>query len=350
MIKSSHDAGDFPCIFLELNMFKWTFIGRGSYNTALIDNKTDIVLKVPLKKTDDVNAPYRCVRIWNEINEDLEPKAQSYQDESFDYAWTCPYVRGIQASDAEIQETLLKIYTNTGRIVVDAPAEKNFLTTFYGKTICVDVAMALRLNMNFHRRQSLTSHEAWQSLSTKYPDFWQQNQQVFPKTVQCIKALLCIQNWRQDIIDVMFLNSYPQLIVKLSDAYDLAYSQSTAYQELAQVKPRHFDTQKIKIVAKLDEYILSRGSYQGDNFLPSLPTRLFRNQALTEVRTNHARVLQEKISNSHDIGELYEYLNASQHLHQSLAELSLFKSHFQQCLEDCLEEASFIEQQPSFGS
>lgn len=332
-------------------MFKWTFIGRGSYNTALIDNKTDMVLKVPLKKTDDANTPYRCVRIWNEINENLKPEASLYQDESFDYAWTCPYVRGIQASDSEMQDTLLNIYTNTGRIVVDAPAENNFLTTFHGKTVCVDVAMALRLNLNSHRRPSITSHETWLVLSSKYPEFWQQHHQDYPKTVQCIKALLFIQNWRQDIIDVQFLKSYPQLLVKLSDAYDLAYSQLSAYQELAQAKPRHFDTQKIKIISRLEDYIQSRGSYVNDMFLPSFSTRFFRNQALTEVRTHYAKILQEHISRSQHIEALYENLNNQLELQYAISQQSFFKSQYQQCLEDCLEEVSFIEQQPpSFGS
>jgi hypothetical protein len=88
--------------------------------------------------------PERSVRLWNEINPDLEPEATLISTEMGD-GWACPFIKGVQASDHEMSVALIDIFNRTGRIVVDATAPENFIKTPSGKVVCIDIGMALQI-------------------------------------------------------------------------------------------------------------------------------------------------------------------------------------------------------------
>jgi hypothetical protein len=167
-------------------MFKWHFLGRGSYNVALINSTQTHVFKYPLSKNSILNSPERSARIWNEIH--VHPASQAYVEEDSDIGqgWISPYIRGESANDQQIATALLQIYQTTGRIVVDAPSDNNFITQENAHTLCIDVGMALKLG----RSPSLNSLEAWETTQHKYPAYWNIHQPLMPETIATIKALL----------------------------------------------------------------------------------------------------------------------------------------------------------------
>ncbi len=147
-------------------MPKWSYIGRGTYNDVYINQDRTMVLKI--KKTHSfgqlpaTDLPERSVRLWNEFNGDKFQgrKAELHSTEIDDpthnrqgryHGWVCPYVEGRQASDEEISNALIEIFNKTGRIVVDAPSPKNFITTPSGEVVCVDIGYALQAQLQEER-------------------------------------------------------------------------------------------------------------------------------------------------------------------------------------------------------
>ena len=202
----------------------WVFLGAGSYNKAYRSRDGEEVLKIQ-KTSDATDAPERSVRLWNAINAHIPPPARLANTE-FGSGWVCPFVQGVQASDKEMATALIDIFNNTGRVVVDATAAKNFIRTPTGQVLCVDVGMMLQLERRNDpgfaplRRQSIVSLNMWRDTKSNYEPFLKTCAFTNPDTVNTVKALVFIKDNRPDIYDVNFLKTNPELVRKLAQAYD----------------------------------------------------------------------------------------------------------------------------------
>lgn len=202
----------------------WIFLGEGNYNQAYKSRDSREVLKIQKRAVDATDTPERSVRLWNVINSHVPPPARLLNDRELGSGWVCPFIEGVQASDKEMANALLDIFNKTGRIVVDATAQKNFVRTPTGQVLCVDVGMALqfeqRENRSLVRRKSVVSLDTWRNLSAAYEPFLRQCANTNPETVNIVKALVFIKNNRPDIYDASFLKTNPDLINKLASAFD----------------------------------------------------------------------------------------------------------------------------------
>jgi len=313
-------------------MLEWYFLGRGTYNIALINSSRTHVCKYPFSQDNKANNPYRCVRIWNEIHPQLSSQAYVIEDVNIGLGWISPYIDGESASDEPTAAALLDVYQISGRVVVDAPSDNNFITRENGHTLCVDVGMALKMG----RSASLNSLETWETIQRKYPAYWDIHQPLMPETIATIKALLFIQHNRPDIVDVMFLKHAPQLLHNLAKAYDLVLNQTTASQELEQHKPLYIDQLKYLINQKISDYIHSRGAYEHRQFLPSLITSWFRNSELTLQKIQHAIQLIDNINKACSIQDISTHLECVKKIPLSRQHSLFFYSQFDHCLENCL--------------
>ena len=98
----------------------------------------------------------------------------------------------------KIAAKLIDIYQRTGRVIADATAQKNFLTTLSGEVVCVDIGMALQLDLQQRvvfseapkreRRGSLASQNAWDRLKEYYHEtFFRHYSQYFPETTKTVQ-------------------------------------------------------------------------------------------------------------------------------------------------------------------
>ncbi len=204
--------------------YHWTFFSYGAYNVAYHNQGKSLVGKVRRFEDDLTDLPKRSIRIWNQLNAQLKPKAQETQIKG-QSAWMCPYVQGRQATDAEIAQALLDIYLQTGRIVLDAIAHRNFLTNSQGQVFCIDVGLALRLNHQTlksppnGRRPSLVSTHKWQKDKTELIQFLAKNKAKHPLSVGMIQALLFLQLEGPETFDAHMLKKYPSLVHQLTLAF-----------------------------------------------------------------------------------------------------------------------------------
>lgn len=88
---------------------KWEFLGSGSYNRAYINRGTNTVFNTQSESVAAAtDSPERSVRLWNEINPHLRPKAEVMTIMG-EKGWTCPFVEGTQATDKEMRLALVDI-------------------------------------------------------------------------------------------------------------------------------------------------------------------------------------------------------------------------------------------------
>ena len=158
-------------------MANWKKIGEGSYNDVYLSEDGIEVLKIQIItsaiSTNAYDTPKRSVRLWNAINSHILPPAREvFIPELNKAAWICPYINGRQSTDAEIREALIKIFNDTGRVIIDAASPRNFVTKDDGQVVCLDIGQALELDRRGGeytvdgkpRRNSITSINAWRDL------------------------------------------------------------------------------------------------------------------------------------------------------------------------------------------
>lgn len=209
----------------------WTFLGEGTFNKAYKSDDGKLVFKRSKFDSDKTDTPERSVRLWNLINPNLPPPASVHMSDQ-GLGWVCPFVEGKQASDLEMSEAVIDIFSRTGRIVIDATARKNFIKTKepqpHGQVVCIDIGMALQLELQQEtgyvkraRSNSIVSQDTWNDSKTGYDtEFFPDTSKGSPVTVNTVKALLFIKANRPDIIDVNFLKARFDLINLLAAAYD----------------------------------------------------------------------------------------------------------------------------------
>ena len=245
----------------------WELLGEGSFNRAYksIDGKE--VLKIQ-KTTDATDTPERSVRLWNVINAHVPPPARLEASE-LGMGWVCPFIKGKQASDKEMACALVEIFNNTGRIIVDATAPKNFIRTPTGEIVCVDVGMALQFEQREDsafaavRRKSFVSLKMWDShLRTRYNDFFKECEVTNPETVNTVKALVFIKDNRPDMQDVSFLKDNQALVKKIAKAYDAQVIIPNQGDRLAALShlnmitnPKTFAIPQDKVILKVKDFV-----------------------------------------------------------------------------------------------
>lgn len=205
----------------------WKKLGEGAFNTAYVNDEETLVFKKPQNGGDATDTPERAVRIWNEINSHIKPAAEIHKLESLGRGWTCPYIKGRQATDREISTAVVDIFNRTGRIIIDA-APFNFITTAQGQTVCIDVGMALllekeeedKISSKGKRRNSIISSETWEQQKVRFNRWLTGLRIKIPESMDTVKALLFIKEKRPDIFDASFLKANPTVAKILADGYN----------------------------------------------------------------------------------------------------------------------------------
>lgn len=237
---------------------KWKFLGKGSYNNAYINREKTLVLKIAKNSANVLDSPERSVRIWNEINPQKPATLSSIN------SWICPYIEGEQASDLDMMESVIDIYNRTGRIIVDAPSPKNFITQKDGTTICVDIGLAVQLESeeenSFTRRiraSSFDSTQEWSESKNLYPKYYQNCERHYPETVKTIKSLLYLRENCPLMTNVSFL-----LQSEYRDSISTVYDKGNLKQQpidLPVYESPNLDQIKDSLINELNRYLAQRG-------------------------------------------------------------------------------------------
>ncbi|RAP34657.1 hypothetical protein B1207_15385 [Legionella quinlivanii] len=205
----------------------WKKLGEGAFNTAYVNDEETLVFKKPQSAGQATDTPERAVRIWNEINSHIKPAAEVHKLEPLGRGWTCPYIKGRQATDREISTAVIDIFNRTGRIIIDA-APFNFITTAEGQTVCIDVGMALllekeeedKVSSKGKRRNSIISSETWEQQGARFNHWLSGLRKKIPESMDTVKALLFMKEKRPDMFDASFLKANPTVAKILADGYN----------------------------------------------------------------------------------------------------------------------------------
>lgn len=219
--------------FAEINNVQWSYLGSGCYNEVYKSDRpvlvsspgkppfrSFLVFKIVKETSDVTDTPERSVRIWNLLNPDFPASVHTVTEGNQAVTgWVAPFIEGWQASDSEIANKLVEIYERTGRIVTDATAPNNFITTVDGQTICIDVGLALEPR-SLRRQASTVSLDVLdRGCGTSLP-CW--HYRGFPSAIQTIKALLYVSHvlagYRSPVLPAIKNNA--QYRAHLASLYD----------------------------------------------------------------------------------------------------------------------------------
>jgi len=345
-------------------MNRWKKIGHGSYNTVYLSSDGRKVLKIQRKhntKDAEYDCPERSVRLWNEINSHILPKAYVVYSSEYGKGWVCPYVDGNKANDKEIAMELINIFNSTGRVVVDATVNKNFIRSKNGKVVCIDMGMAARIegienkytSIYGRRKGSLVSNNSWRNLSKSYTEHFKLSKKNYPKSINIIQALLYITINLPHISHVNLLKFNDKIIKKLARAYescteidDSKFSDEIENYVFKESKEEDVDLlieQDLKlrnikesIKSNLLKYINSRGIINQDQmFIASFSTLFFRNVTLTNYKVNKTQLLIRRIDEINSLRDLQELIGNAQE--DSMLSQANFNSGIFTCLEKCMQ-------------
>jgi hypothetical protein len=312
----------------------WQLLGQGNYNWAFVNQERTLVLKVQkLESTpkkpdigDELDTPSRSVRLWNEINYNLTTKAaliehglrgqifynitnDKKQPIRTNLGWSCPFIEGRKSSPAEIQSALIDIYNRTGRVILDAIAEGNFVTIEKGpdkgKVVCIDIGMSFRLQTNNPRRNSLTSLAVWnQKAEARYFPWFNKYlpKPHYNKTLTTVKALLALQKYFPVVVNASFLrdSANEALLRALADELDRPGHFHQNPKNIRQLKA-FYPPWPAALIQHLEHYIASRGELSlNGHFSASLSTKLFRDHQLTRRKVCFAQSLLAKLKQTTD--------------------------------------------------
>lgn len=317
----------------------WRYYREGNYNTAYINQHKTRILKIPKGPIEEpTERPERAVRVWNEINGILPFKAYIHQVNLAGKpvtGWVCPYIDGTEANDKDIHRLLIDIYNRTGRIVIDAMAHNNVVKTCDGRLICIDIGMALQLQMQEERqvdkprahirRKSDTSLRFWAQAKPQMTPFFNTcyYQCLDTWSVNTVKALLLIQARWPDMTDVSSLKNNEEVLKAFAHVYD-----SGGFNGVSKAI-------KKRCIVHLKQYIFSRNNPTHDGSVqPTWDTRLFRNSRLTQYKTKAAFDLITHINNLGSMETLESALLA--HLDNPILKQASISSGFETCLHTCL--------------
>lgn len=317
----------------------WKPLGEGAYNKTYYDQEQGLVLKIQKLAPDNdltnqFDDPIRSARLFELVT---GRPANVVVDPKYGRGWTCHYIKGYQAPDADISKELIKIYSRSQRIIVDAPAENNFLKTSDGKVFCVDIGLALQMQpgngvdieTNRARTNSQVSLNAWGLQGHDILRKWNRDYcKQYPITVNTMKALLFIATYCPNIINVNFLNDNPDYINRLA-------SGCCSPDEIP--KMIAFDILKKEIIKTLDAYILSRGSIiEGGRFRPSMHTQFFYSSSVTNTKVRETVSLIQELKTASSLGDIALKIN------RALKNQSLLCATFSSGLATALRKCNHI--------
>ncbi|PJD93220.1 MAG: hypothetical protein CK424_03265 [Legionella sp.] len=354
---------------------EWRVLGTGAFNVAYLNRSGTLVFKSMHNDVFGADTPERSVRLWNQLNPNLKPKAKLATitiGGMKEYGWICPYVQSKHSKrqstdpnpardralflesieknpvireqeDTDIANALVGIYNRTGRVIVDAAVPGNFVITAQNTAVCIDIGMALLLEekednclSTYARRASIVSTDAWAHLHEEiHENILKSEVQIFPKTVAMTNALLFIRSYRPDIHNVDFLKENPEYAAQLSKAYEAKESTDHArgIEFLDHKQPMNLSSIKKSCEKNLMNYIQSRGTIDEHNkFHPSFITKIFKNRILTHQKISSAQTLIKKINGAHSMDDIKSILNEAG---KDPLSSKGFRSKFAACLGLC---------------
>lgn len=350
-------------------------LGHGSYNFAYTNQEYTEVLKVKIGwkgPKGDLDTVERSIRIFKEINPDLEDGVKEFFDnEGRAIGWICPFINGDAPSRLEIRAALIDIFNRTGRVILDAHVKGNFIKNTEGKTVCVDVGMAMEIEKSeeevfykkYHKsqRKRTKSIISYNAMEVIFGETSIQHKLLLDSkniVITTIKALLFIKEHRPDITNANFLLVDTEYINLLANAFDAKYDWGfysknsvcdtdkngfaqrlvlkvedasgikrsfkdkdinikkryqkkvdKAIEKLNNEKELTFESIKTRCLGELDRYIRSRVGKDGskDNIRSKL--RFFRNNDLTVLKINLAEEIKTRIAECDSIDDLTKTLN-----------------------------------------
>ena len=258
-----------------------------------------------------------------------------------------PHSKTFEKRDLQQVEFILQTYSQTGRIMLNPLVPQHLIESKSYPTEFDAQVPSINLGNDF-RPVSPSSQLFWtHERRLFFKSIWLKNFENSPKTVLTIKALLFLQQYRPDISDVNFL-THLKFIQYLADAYDLEGDRHHALNHLKRLKSVNIDHIKLDIKTKLLNYIESRGTIEGTQFFPNRSSSIFRDAQVTEFRINLALRLINKIQALNHSSLIQEKIQETKQWSEEKYPCTFFKSHFSQCMDECLQLIS--QQDESFSS
>ncbi len=326
-------------------------LGEGGFNTAYLSDENDFVFKINFNPSA-TDTPERSVRLWDAINPGYPAKVMKVKE--LGKGWQCPYIHGRQSTDEEMSQALVDIFNKTGRIIVDAVAKKNFITTEKGQVICIDIGLALQMENREKaqfstaiRRHSVVSLDTWKEFNYDYNTnfFENDSSRANPNTTSTIKALLFIKANRPDMFGVNFLkNDKDGIIQSLAQAYDHsmpyhAFRSQAVVQHglniLLEKRPLYLENLQKSCVHELQKYINSRGNIKNEKYTRSLGTIFFRKTDVSTYKIKQAQSAIEKIQNADSIDEIGTLITACLNNKTLMKSGKFFSSDFASRISMC---------------
>jgi hypothetical protein len=285
----------------------WQFLSRGRYNQVYVDFHLGLVLKKSIDPSTPYDHPLRSVRLWNLINDDLAQPARLYSE-----GWVCPYIKGRQASDREIMQSLIDIYHRCGRIVLDACSRKNMVYSYeYKKIICLDVGMVVLLEEEEEHSSSYSpiSHEIWKKLKPGYIRYFNRNEEKYPLTISTIKALMLLKHYHPQQ-SASFLSQSNSLLFEIARIFNNGPLTDLQLFYLNQLIPKRFSDIKQQIRQNIQNLLSKYGAFNSyGEFRTSCSSRFFGPRSRIQILEN----LLQQMEESENYHELYDLIHTRLH-------------------------------------
>ena len=214
---------------ITIGEITWKYLGSGSFNDAYhatIEGLGHLVYKIPKASSTSnpgeyspalkaMDTPLRAVRLWDKVNPDFPANI-------YEKGWTAPFIEGTQPDPKEICDAIVDLYGRTGRVLADAMVRGNLKKTRTGEIICVDVGAALKLEEELEVEKSEASLDFWREMKEAYNRNFKKNSNnlVYVSIYNMTKALLVLQQFRPDVLQVSSLKTDSQLVKNLKETYD----------------------------------------------------------------------------------------------------------------------------------
>jgi hypothetical protein len=352
-------------------LIKWEYLGSGQFNDVYVDSDRKALFKVqkPEQEQDHpgmdvLDETNLCIRVWNEVNSHLKPRAfaVSYGIKGEVMSgWRVPFIEPAvePVTDEEIAQLLVETFNRTGQIIIDAVAPgsviKNKAT---GRLVCVNIDQTVQFSK---REEGLISdfcdrggepdcEGACKTLSESQQEYQQildsctTSEDSYPQATKVLKSLLFIKENRTDIVKATFLLESPVSDTTIASGLgkrDTDEAHQTAMMELQDLVPLDFEQLKQSSITHLQRYINSRGTCTDSLFEPNPITKFFRDARLTKQKVLSAAALITAIESSSSIAEINELIK--ERLRNNSLTKGTFTSGFEKALYACHENCKLGE-------
>jgi hypothetical protein len=330
------------------------FLAKGNFNYVFCDASRSHVFKVQqsskLSNADLIlDTPERSVRLWNQINAHLRPKAvvcSISTPQVLDtktgtvllaakeyIGWSSPFIQGRNSTPQEITQALIDIYNRCGRVVLDGLVPGNFKTLSNGEVVCVDIGMSLRLQKTDEEgieNLSFASNVVWETTSKSSYLPWLKAYEAnkkFNDVVKTTKALYVLQQQFPHYVNADFLKDplcemlkdalskeldEPGSFMKNASAFELLHGIPILGMHETPREDACIPAAKARIIApdyqrflqvKLEEYSSSLPVEYEGKFAKAIQIQIFKNQMTTQKTINTVRELIRELINTSGVEE-----------------------------------------------